>query len=132
MRDTTQRKLALLVTDDPAVEDAVRVVAQNRGDILHLLTAEEDATSVAFDALASETFAIVDIEAQSCTRAMFSTLAGLLPVIAITHREEPWLKSLLRLHRIQANVTKPVKPGTLQNILHQIGEFHEARVLSGH
>ena len=108
MRDKQRRRTAILVTDDPAVEAAARDVADEMGDLLHLIKANDDATSAAFDASAVDSFAIVDIDTHFGTRSMFNTIAGLLPVIAVTRKRKPWLQTTMRRHPGGVSLMKPI------------------------
>jgi hypothetical protein len=125
MRETHDRKTAILVTDDPAVETAAREVAKEMGEFLHLSKSSGDATCSAFDASAIDAFAIVDLDAQFSTRAMFNTIAGLLPVVALTRGRKPWLQAMLRRHRVDVSVTKPITREALRAAFQQIEGLHE-------
>ena len=124
MRDTKGKKTAILVTDDPAVETAANEIAKEMGEFLQLLKTSGDATGVAFDESGTDSFAIVDLDSQDGTRSMFNTIAGLLPVIAVTRIRKPWLQSMLQHRRIGVSVTKPVSSETLRKAVSQIGDFH--------
>ena len=63
-------------------------------------------------------------------RSLAKADAGLLPVIALTSREKPWLTALLRHHRIGASVRKPVTSDVLHEAFRQIGELHGRHNLS--
>lgn len=124
MRATENHKTTLVVTDDPALENAARDVAKDLGDILQLLKTSQDATCTAFDAWARETFAIVDVDAGFGSRSMINTIAGLVPVIAVTGKPKPWLHSMLLHHRIAAEISKPVSPETLKQAVFRMRDFH--------
>ena len=124
MRETNGKKTAILVTDDPALENAANEIAKEMGEFLELLTTNGDATGVAFDASGTDSFAIVDLDSQFGTRSTFNTIAGLLPVIAVTRTRKPWLQSMLQHRRIGVSVTKPISSESLRKAFSQIGNFN--------
>jgi len=124
MRVTNKHKTALLVTDDPALETAARNVAKELGDVLQLLQNNREATCTAFDSWPGDTFAIVDLDAKFGSRSMVNTVAGLVPVIAVTTNTNRWLQSLLRHHRVLAAMSKPVSPDALKKVVCRIRDFH--------
>ena len=117
MKAVSDQKTALLITDDPALERVARNVAKTMGDLLQLSRDSADATCQAFDVCAQESFAILDVDALFGTRSMLNTVAGLVPVIAVTSGSKPWLDAMLRHHRIQAAVSKPVSAEALREII---------------
>ena len=124
MRATENQNTTLVVTDDPALENAARDVAKDLGDVFQLLKNSPDATCLAFDSSARETLAIVDVDAAFGSRCMINTIAGLVPVIAVTGKPKSWLHAMLRHHRIVAEVSKPVSPETLKQAVFRMREFH--------
>ena len=131
MRETNDKKTAILITDDPAVETAAREVAQEMGELLQLLNSSRDATCGAFDASSTDAFAIVDLDAQFSTHSMFNTIAGLLPVVALTRKRKPWLQAMLRRHRVGVSLTKPVTHEALRAAFQRIEGFHDHHAQSG-
>jgi hypothetical protein len=130
MRETNDKKTAIVITDDPAVETAAREVAKELGEYLQLLDSSRDATCGAFDASAAEAFAIVDLDARFSTHSMFNTIAGLLPVVALTGKRKPWLQAMVRRHRVGLSLTKPITHEALRAAFQRMEGFHEHRVHS--
>ena len=114
MKGKHNHRTTLLVTEDPALEDAARDVAKDLGEALRLAKDGQAASCTAFDAAPEELVAIVDMEPHTGSRSTIQTMAGLAPVVAVTHKTKPWLRSMLQHHRVQAEVSKPVSPETLK------------------
>lgn len=106
MRDKRKHRLALLVTDDAAVETAVRREAASTGEQIELLRSSSAAMSVMIDGCGDERFAIVDLEGRH-GRRLLETAGGLLPVLALSRKPSRWLSSMVRRHRIGVSLVKP-------------------------
>ena len=63
------------------------------------------------------------------TRSMFNTIAGLLPVIAVTRKRQPWLQGMVRRHRVEASMTKPISREALRHAFQRIEKFHDHHAL---
>lgn len=107
MRENTKNTSALLVTDDAAVETAVRAEAALTGQEIELLHGNRAALSLFIDGGAEECFAIIDLESEPGGRGLLKTAGGALPVLAITDRARPWITSMVRRRRIGASLVKP-------------------------
>jgi DNA-binding NtrC family response regulator len=113
MRANSKKRTTLLVTEDPAVETTVRIVAEKMGHRLRRLTSNQDAMCVIADACASESVVIVDLDSHSGRRSLLNTAGGMLPVIAVSEQAPPWLNSMLRRKRIWASLPKPLQLAAL-------------------
>ena len=123
MRDKKQKKTALLVTDDPAVLETVKVVTGETGDSLQHLKTFGDAMCVILDAYAGESFAVVDFDTTP-SHLLLATASGVLPVIAVSKEAKPWLRSMLQHRRIGATLSKPISREALRNAFRRIRDFH--------
>lgn len=126
MRDTKISITTLLVTDDPALESAVGDVVKDLGGVLQFVRNSREATGTAFDSLARETLVIVDVDSEFGSHCTINTIAGLVPVIAVIGKPHPWVESLLRHHRIVAEVSKPVSPESLKAAIFRSRAFYES------
>jgi len=127
MRETKNCITTLLVTDDPALESAARDVAKDLGDVLRFVRNSREATGAAFDSLARETLVIVDVDAGFGSRSMINTIAGLVPVIAVTGKPNSWVKSMRRHRRIVAEISKPVSLESLKEAIFRSRGFYESK-----
>ncbi len=124
MKTKGNHKTTMLVTDDPLLERAARRIAKDLGDALQIISNSDEATDSVFDTSRYETFAIVDADAQFGSRWMMRTIAGLVPVIAVTEKPSPWLCSMLRRHRIHAQISRPVSPDKLKKAVCRIRDTY--------
>jgi hypothetical protein len=126
MREIFTKRTALLVTNDPAVELIVKHTAAAMGDDLRHLKTNGDAMCGVLDAFASDSFAILDLDTKTGSRALLNTAAGHLPVIVVTNEAKPWLSSMLRHRRIGATLSKPVSIDALKQAFLHIRHFQAA------
>jgi hypothetical protein len=126
MRANEYHTTTLLVTDDPVLESAVRDVVKDLGNVLQFVGNSREATGTAFDSLARETLVIVDVDSEFASHCMINTIAGLVPVIAVIGKPHPWVESMLRHHRIVAEISKPVSPASLKEAISRSRAFYES------
>jgi DNA-binding NtrC family response regulator len=124
MRDTKNSITTLLVTDDPALESTARDVAKDLGNVLRFVKNSREATGAAFDSLARETLVIVDVDSEFGSHCMINTIAGLVPVIAVTRKANPWVQSMRHHRRIVAEVSKPVSLESLKEAILRSRDFY--------
>lgn len=117
----SEPKVALLVTDDSAVESAVRETATAAAvdEVKHVRDCREALGSVV-DGLETEAVAIVDMETSPSGRRLVETASASVPVIAISTKECSWLSSMLRRHRVAAALIKPIDTAKLRAALQRV------------
>jgi hypothetical protein len=123
MRANIHHKTVLLVTDDVEFEAVVRNVAGILGSELRSVKTNQEAMCEASDASARDSFVVLDLDGRVGRRALLNTFCGMLPVIAISRGEKPWVKALRRRCRIVANLAKPVTPGALIEAMKRVGDL---------
>lgn len=118
-----KHRIALLVTGDRAVEQAVRQVATKMGDEVKTFDNGGDALAAVVDASGQDEFAIVDLDVTPGCRAVLRSASGCIPVIAITKdavAAKAWLDRMVRCHRVQATIEKPVRPERLREAIDRV------------
>ena len=110
--------VVLLATDDSAVESSVRTLAKRAECGLNCVKTSREAFSTvvdhAMDGFMEQDMAVLDLDLFEGARAVLTTVAGKLPVIAITGKERPWLSAMMRRCRVRATFVKPVSPEKLR------------------
>ena len=122
MREQIKQALALLVTDDAAVESALRQEAKRLGVEVEVQHSTQAALATLMDGCGNEDFAVVDLETRRGRRRVLTTAGGRVPVLAITSRPASWLSSMERRHRIGATLPKPFTAPQLQEALQRLRE----------
>jgi len=119
--------IIFLTTNDSAVETTVAAMARSADCQLSCAKTTQEAISMLtgedLDHSISKKLVVVDLDVCGGSRTLLRTASGMLPVIALTSKDSPWLSSLKRHHRIGATLMKPVNPDELRSAFRNVGKI---------
>lgn len=121
------KPIVFLTTNDSAVETTVTAVAKSADCQLSCAKTTKEAVRMLAgedaDHSTSKKLVVVDLDISGGSRTLLRTAGGMLPVIAVTSKDSPWLVSLKRHHRVGATLVKPVQPDELRRAFRNVGNI---------
>lgn len=121
------KPIVFLTTNDSAVEITVAAVARSADCQLSCARTTKEAVKMLAgedtDHSTSKKLVVVDLDVSGGSRTLLRTAGGMLPVIAVTSKDSPWLVSLKRHHRVGATLVKPVKLDELSRAFRNVGNI---------
>lgn len=121
------KPIVFLTTNDTAVETTVTAVARSADCQLSCARTTKEAVRMLAgedaDHSTSKKLVVVDLDVSGGSRTLLRTAGGMLPVIAVTSKDSPWLVSLKRHHRVGAMLIKPVDLEELRRAFSNVGNI---------
>ena len=106
--------IVLLVTDDPETASAARIAAERLDHRVHHLASGPDAISVLMDSSSDFAYAVIDLDRHAGNHAVFTTAAGVMPVVGLTSGDGSAVTKIERRCHAVGHLRKPLSSDRAQ------------------